>query len=124
MGSDALPALVWIPMKEIACSDPMSIKIRAQRSWQFHGDGLIDISQEKWVIGRLVLVAAIGLAALFRFSTRLISVLVRFPAALLAHRLAAQLNAIGIVNQPIHNAVGDGGITDLLMPVRNGQLAG
>jgi hypothetical protein len=40
-----------IPMKEIACSDPMSIRIRAQRSWQFHGDGLIDISQEKWVIG-------------------------------------------------------------------------
>src|SRR5687767_7610474 len=31
---------------------------------------------------------------------------------------------IGIVNQPIHNAVGDAGITDLLVPVRNGQLAG
>ena len=36
-----------IPMKEIGCSDPMSIRIRAQRSWQFYVDGLIDIRQEK-----------------------------------------------------------------------------
>ncbi len=28
--------IVRIPMKEIECSDPMSIRIRAQRSWQFH----------------------------------------------------------------------------------------
>ena len=28
--------MVRIPMKEIECSDPMSIRIRAQRSWQFH----------------------------------------------------------------------------------------
>ena len=49
--------LVGIPMKEIACSDPMSIRIRAQRSWQFHVDGLIDMSQEKWDGGRSLVVA-------------------------------------------------------------------
>jgi hypothetical protein len=36
---------VRIPTKEITCSDPMSIRIRAQRSWQFYVDGLIDIRQ-------------------------------------------------------------------------------
>jgi hypothetical protein len=38
---------VRIPMKKIGCSDPMSIRIRAQQSWQFYVDGFIEIRQEK-----------------------------------------------------------------------------
>src|SRR5687768_1887016 len=83
------------------------------------------MSQEKWMRRRMVqwlrwweqhYFVSLGFGGL--------QLRIRFPAALLAHRLAAQLNAIGIVDQPIHNAVGDAGITDLLMPVRNGQLTG
>jgi hypothetical protein len=52
--------------------------------------------------------AAMQGAALFRFlGFGGLQLRIRFPAALLAHRLATQLNAIGIVDQPIHNAVGD-----------------
>ena len=34
----------------------------------------------------------------------------------LAHRLSAHFDAVGIVNQTVEDAIGDGGIPDLLMP--------
>jgi hypothetical protein len=46
---------VRIPAKEIVYSDLMSIIYRAQRSWLFHVERLIDISQEK-CLGRGVVV--------------------------------------------------------------------
>src|SRR5579875_879325 len=46
------------------------------------------------------------------------------PAALLAHGFAAQLDAMGVVHEAIQNAVGQGGIADLLVPLGHGQLAG
>src|SRR5436190_21514206 len=46
------------------------------------------------------------------------------PAALFAHRLTAHLDALGVVHQPVENAVGPGGIADLLVPLGTRQLAG
>ena len=40
---------------------------------------------------------------------------VRFASAL-AHRIPAHLDAVRVVNQAIENAIGQRGITDLLMP--------
>jgi hypothetical protein len=42
---------------------------------------------------------------------------IRFPGAFLSNRFAAKLDAKSIGNQPVENAVADGGIADLLMPV-------
>jgi hypothetical protein len=44
--------------------------------------------------------------------------LLRFLGAFLPHRFAAEFDAKGIVDQSVENAVGDGGIADLLMPVK------
>ena len=40
-----------------------------------------------------------------------------FLAALFAHRFAAQLDTVSVVHQPVENAVGQGRITDLLVPL-------
>ena len=51
-----------------------------------------------------------------------------FPAlipgwvAVFSHGLSAHLDAMGIVDQTIEDAVGDGGIADLLVPARDGEL--
>ena len=42
----------------------------------------------------------------------------------LSHRFSFKLNSVSIVNQSIHNGVGDGRIPDVIMPVINGELAG
>ena len=47
-----------------------------------------------------------------------------FPAALFAYRLAVHLDAVGVVHQPVENAVGQSRVPDLLVPVGDGQLAG
>jgi hypothetical protein len=44
---------------------------------------------------------------------------VRWRIAFLAHGLAAHLDAMSVVNQTVEDAVGDGGIADLLVPARN-----
>jgi hypothetical protein len=41
----------------------------------------------------------------------------------LSPRSSFQLNAVGIVNQPIQNGIGDGWIPDMVMPVFDGELA-
>ncbi len=40
----------------------------------------------------------------------------------LAHGLSAHLDAMGVVDQAVKDAVGDGGIADLLVPARDRQL--
>ncbi len=42
----------------------------------------------------------------------------RFSAAI-AHRISAHLNAVGVVNEPVEDAVGQRGIADLLVPTRD-----
>jgi hypothetical protein len=37
-----------------------------------------------------------------------------------AHRVPAQLDTVGVMHQPIQDAIGDGGIADLLVPLGNG----
>ena len=39
--------------------------------------------------------------------------------AFLAHGLAAHFDAVGVVNQTVQDAIGDGGIADLLVPARD-----
>lgn len=92
---------------------------QSQRSRQFHVDGSIDMSQEKWAVKGSDSVAAIGQSALFRFFFSSFWLVIRFPAALLAHRFTGQVDTVSIVNQPIHDAVGKARVTDLLVPVRN-----
>jgi hypothetical protein len=41
---------------------------------------------------------------------------------LLAHGIAAHLDAMGVVNQAVKDAVGSGGITNLFVPARDGEL--
>ena len=43
----------------------------------------------------------------------------RLRAALFAHRVAAHLEAVRVVNQAVKNAVGSSGIADLLVPARD-----
>jgi hypothetical protein len=38
------------------------------------------------------------------------------PAAILPQGISFHLDAVGIVNQPVEDAVGERGITDLIMP--------
>src|SRR5438874_8938074 len=45
-------------------------------------------------------------------------------AALFAHRFTAHLETVGVVDQPVENAVSPGGIADLHMPLGHRQLAG
>ena len=40
------------------------------------------------------------------------------------YRFALQLEAMGVMHQPVENAVGQGRIADLLVPLGDGQLAG
>jgi uridine kinase len=35
------------------------------------------------------------------------------------HRIAAHFNAVGIVNQPVEDAISQRGIVDLFVPARN-----
>ena len=42
----------------------------------------------------------------------------------LSHGSSFQLNSVSIVNQTIHNGIGDGGVSDMVMPVFNGELTG
>jgi len=37
----------------------------------------------------------------------------------LAHELATHFDAVGVVNQTVQDAIGDGGIADLLVPARD-----
>ena len=46
------------------------------------------------------------------------------PSLFLTHGIAEHLDAMGIVNKPVENAIGGGSVTDLLMPSRNRQLRG
>ena len=46
---------------------------------------------------------------------------VRFPA-ILPHRVAAHVDAMGIVNQPVEDTVRSGRIADLFVPARHRQL--
>jgi hypothetical protein len=39
-----------------------------------------------------------------------------------AHGLAAQLDAMSVVHEPVEDAVGDGGVADLLVPLDDGNL--
>ena len=41
-----------------------------------------------------------------------------------AHRIAVQLDAVGVVNESVKDAVGQGGIADLFVPFGHGQLRG
>ena len=44
--------------------------------------------------------------------------------AILAHRVATHLNAVGVVNEAVEDAVGQRGIADLFVPARDRQLRG
>ena len=46
----------------------------------------------------------------------------RFPA-ILAHGVAAHLDAVGIVNQPVEDTVSGGGIADLFVPARHSLVS-
>jgi hypothetical protein len=46
---------------------------------------------------------------------------VRLPA-ILTHRIATHLDPVGIVNQPVENAIGHRRVADLLVPAGNRQL--
>jgi len=39
-----------------------------------------------------------------------------------AHGLAAQLDAMSVVHEPVEDAVSDGGVADLLVPLGDGNL--
>src|SRR5208337_611491 len=54
------------------------------------------------------------------FGSLLLLVLRR--VAFFAHGLSSHLDAVGIVNQAVEDAVSDGGIADLLVPARDRQL--
>ena len=53
---------------------------------------------------------------------RSLGFLARLTSTFLAHRFTAEFDSVGIVHQPVENAVGDGRIPDLLMPVRHRHL--
>jgi len=46
---------------------------------------------------------------------------VRLPA-ILAHRVAAHRNAVGVVDQPVEDAIGQSGIANLFVPARDREL--
>ena len=43
-------------------------------------------------------------------------------STILAHRITTHFNAVGIVDQPVEDAIRQRGIADLLVPARDGQL--
>jgi hypothetical protein len=43
---------------------------------------------------------------------------------LFSHGSSFQLNSVSIVNQPVHNGIGDGRVSDMVVPVLNGELTG
>jgi len=49
------------------------------------------------------------------------SVVVKF--LFLSHRSSFELNSVSIVNQPVHDGVGDGWVSDMIMPMISGKLA-
>ena len=49
---------------------------------------------------------------------------VGLSAALFAHRFAFKLDAVGVMDQAVEDAIGNGGITDLLMPMGDRCLRG
>ena len=48
----------------------------------------------------------------------------QFLAAFLTHRFAAQFDTKSIVDKPIKDAIGDTGIANLFVPVRDRNLRG
>ena len=42
----------------------------------------------------------------------------------LSHGSSFELDSVSIVNQPIHNGIGDGGVPDMIMPIFNRELTG
>ena len=46
----------------------------------------------------------------------------RFPGSCLSHGLAAQLDAMSVVHEPVEDTVSDGGVADLLVPLDDGNL--
>jgi hypothetical protein len=48
----------------------------------------------------------------------------RIRTALFTHRVAAHFEAMGVVNQPVEDAVSGRGIADLLVPSHDRQLGG
>jgi hypothetical protein len=48
--------------------------------------------------------------------------LVVWGIAFLTHGLAAHFDAVGVVNQTVEDAIGNGGIADLLVSARDRQL--
>jgi hypothetical protein len=42
----------------------------------------------------------------------------------LSHRSSFELNSVSIVNQPVHDGVGDGWVPDMIMPMINRELTG
>ena len=125
-------------MKEIMYSDLMSIKIGASGAEQSHVDGLIGISQGTPDLGGERFWDREEASSIISSRSRaghqtardgrgprsLAVLLAGFAGTFLANRLAAQLDAIGIVNQPVHDAVGNAGIANLFVPVRNRHLTG
>ena len=45
-----------------------------------------------------------------------------FLGSCLAHGLAAQLDTMSVVHEPVEDTVGDGGVADLLMPLNDRNL--
>jgi hypothetical protein len=41
-----------------------------------------------------------------------------------AHRSALKFDAVRVVNEPVEDAIGHSGITDLIVPLSDGNLAG
>src|SRR5882762_11593863 len=48
--------------------------------------------------------------------------LARLTSTFLAHRFTAEFDPEGVVHQPVEDAIGDGRIPDLLVPVRHRHL--
>jgi len=48
----------------------------------------------------------------------------RFAVSVLAHRISAHFDSVCVVNEPIEDPVGHGGIADLLVPLADRKLRG
>ena len=48
--------------------------------------------------------------------------LARLTSAFLAHRFTAEFDSVRVMHQPVEDAVGDGGVANLLVPVRHRHL--
>src|SRR5262249_44167453 len=47
-----------------------------------------------------------------------------FSVFCFAHRSALKFDAVSVVNEPVEDAIGHSGITDLVVPLSDGNLAG